>query len=111
MTRSGFGEPLNRAPDLELRSGVGQRTVAAREQAQDTPQGSNTAHIAFELGYVFAAIAAGLIAFDKYFGLSTGWIRYIQTQEEHHRKMSYQEEFLALVKRHHIAYDERYLWE
>ena len=37
-------------------------------------------NIAFELGYVFAAIAAGVIAFDKYFGLSTGWIRYIQTQ-------------------------------
>jgi hypothetical protein len=37
-------------------------------------------NVAFELGYVFAAIAAGVIAFDKYFGLSTGWIRYIQTE-------------------------------
>jgi hypothetical protein len=34
----------------------------------------------FELGYIAAALAAGLIAFDRYFGLSTGWIRYIQTQ-------------------------------
>jgi REP-associated tyrosine transposase len=38
-------------------------------------------------------------------------IRYIQTQEEHHRKMTFREEFLALLKRHRIAYDERYLWE
>lgn len=37
-------------------------------------------NIAFESGYVFAAIAAGVIAFDRFFGLSSGWIRYIQTQ-------------------------------
>lgn len=36
--------------------------------------------VTFEFGYVFAAIAAGVLAYDKYFGLSTGWIRYIQTQ-------------------------------
>ena len=38
-------------------------------------------------------------------------IQYIKTQEEHHRKMTFQEEFLALLKRHRIAFDERYLWE
>jgi hypothetical protein len=38
-------------------------------------------------------------------------IRYIKTQEEHHRKMSFQEEFLALLKKHRIPYDERYWWE
>jgi hypothetical protein len=27
------------------------------------------------------------------------------------RKMSFQEEFLALLKKHRIPYDERYLWE
>ena len=25
--------------------------------------------------------------------------------------MTFQEEFVALLKRHNIAYDERYLWE
>src|SRR5438477_6475898 len=38
-------------------------------------------------------------------------IQYIKHQEEHHRKMSFQEEFLALLEKHRIAYDERYLWE
>jgi hypothetical protein len=38
-------------------------------------------------------------------------IRYIKRQEEHHRKMSFQEEFLALLKKHRIPYDERHLWE
>jgi len=37
-------------------------------------------------------------------------IQYIRNQEEHHRKMSFQE-FLALLKKHRIEYDERYLWE
>jgi putative transposase len=38
-------------------------------------------------------------------------IDYIKGQEKHHRKMSFQEEFLALLKKHRIAYDLRYLWE
>ena len=36
--------------------------------------------------------------------------RYIANQKEHHRKMTFQEEFLAILKRHGIAYDERYVW-
>jgi len=36
---------------------------------------------------------------------------YIRTQEEHHRKMTFQEEFLALLKRHDIEFDERYVWD
>ena len=37
-------------------------------------------------------------------------INYIKNQAEHHRTRSFQEEFLALLKRHGIAFDERYLW-
>jgi|SRR5438477_12438212 len=38
-------------------------------------------------------------------------IQYIKGQEEHHRKMTFQEEFLALLKKHQIGYGERYLWD
>jgi putative transposase len=38
-------------------------------------------------------------------------IDYIRTQEEHHKNMTFQEEFLALLKKHRIEYDERYLWD
>jgi REP element-mobilizing transposase RayT len=38
-------------------------------------------------------------------------IHYIKNQEEHHRKMTFQEEFLALLKKHRVEYDERYLWD
>lgn len=36
---------------------------------------------------------------------------YIAVQEEHHRTVTFQEEFLALLSRHGIEYDERYLWD
>jgi len=38
-------------------------------------------------------------------------IAYIKGQPEHHRKMTFQEEFLALLKKHNLEYDERYLWK
>jgi REP element-mobilizing transposase RayT len=36
--------------------------------------------------------------------------RYIADQERHHRKVTFQEELIALLKRHGVQYDERYLW-
>ena len=35
---------------------------------------------------------------------------YIQNQEEHHRKKSFQEEYLEFLRESGIEYDERYLW-
>lgn len=37
--------------------------------------------------------------------------QYIACQEEHHQKMSFQEEFRLLCKRHGISIDERYVWD
>jgi putative transposase len=37
-------------------------------------------------------------------------VSYIRSQAEHHRKRTFQEEFLAFLRRHGIEYDERYLW-
>jgi len=36
---------------------------------------------------------------------------YIAGQEEHHRKVSFQDELIAFLKRHEIEYDERYVFE
>jgi len=38
-------------------------------------------------------------------------VAYIQGQPEHHRKVTFQEEFRALLEKHRIEYDERYLWK
>jgi putative transposase len=37
--------------------------------------------------------------------------QYVQRQEEHHRQITFQEEFVAFLKKHGIEYDERYLWD
>jgi len=37
--------------------------------------------------------------------------KYIVNQEKHHRKMTFQEEFRALLTKHDIEYDERCVWD
>ncbi len=36
---------------------------------------------------------------------------YIEKQEQHHRTMTFEEEFRLILKRYRVAYDERYLWD
>ncbi len=38
-------------------------------------------------------------------------VQYIERQPENHRQMSFQEEFRAMCKKHHIEFDERYVWD
>jgi len=35
---------------------------------------------------------------------------YIRNQEEHHKKMSFKDELLGLLRRHEVEYDEEHLW-
>lgn len=37
--------------------------------------------------------------------------RYIANQEEHHRKLSFQDELRALFRQHEQEWDERYVWD
>ena len=37
-------------------------------------------------------------------------VRYIQNQREHHRKKTFQEEYLEFLQANGIEYDERYVW-
>jgi REP element-mobilizing transposase RayT len=37
-------------------------------------------------------------------------IRYIRTQEAHHKKMTFEAEFTALLEKHGVAYDPRYVF-
>ena len=36
---------------------------------------------------------------------------YIGSQEDHHRKMSFQEELRVLLRKHDVEFDERYVWD
>ena len=37
--------------------------------------------------------------------------RYIEDQQQHHQKMSFQDEFRRICERHGIAIDEHYVWD
>jgi len=37
--------------------------------------------------------------------------RYVDTQQEHHRQRSFQEEFRYFLQRHEINFDERFVWD
>jgi hypothetical protein len=37
--------------------------------------------------------------------------RYIAGQEQHHRKLTFQDEFRRLLKRYELAFDEAYVWD
>ncbi len=38
-------------------------------------------------------------------------IRYIRNQERHHRRISFQDEFLALLRKHGVPLDPHYVWQ
>lgn len=61
-------------------------------------------HRAFAWQEEYGAFSVSVSQLDK-------TIEYIKGQPEHHRKITFQEEFLALLKKHRIEYDERYLWK
>jgi REP element-mobilizing transposase RayT len=37
--------------------------------------------------------------------------RYITMQEEHHRQVTFQEEYRSFLRKYEIEFDERYVWE
>jgi REP-associated tyrosine transposase len=53
----------------------------------------------------------GYGAFAVSFSLLGPVRQYIIDQEEHHRKQSFQDEFRALLRKHRIMFDERYVWD
>jgi putative transposase len=36
---------------------------------------------------------------------------YVSNQEAHHKRLTFQEEYRVFLKRHHVPFDERYVWD
>ena len=69
---------------------------------------SNSSKWANEQGHKFAW-QQGYAAFSVSASLVPAVVRYIQTQESHHRKMSFDTEFLALLKKHGVEFDPTFI--
>ena len=64
-------------------------------------QGSFYKHFHWQGGYAGFSVSRSRVEAVK---------RYIATQKEHHKKVSFQDELRGLLKKHNVEYDERYIW-
>ena len=86
------------------------RTISQAEVVEEVKKGSskwmkaegNVPEFAWQAGY--GAFSIGESQVDTV-------IHYIQNQEQHHQKISFQDEFRRFLERYRIAYDERYMWD
>jgi putative transposase len=61
-----------------------------------------SSEFAWQTGYgVFSVSESNVAAVTKY----------IAGQQQHHKKHSFQEEFVAFLKKNHVEYDEKYIWD
>jgi putative transposase len=59
-----------------------------------------TGRFEWQVGYAAFSVSESQVAEVR---------RYIQTQEQHHARISFKDELIALLKKNRIEYDERYL--
>jgi REP element-mobilizing transposase RayT len=71
---------------------------------------TNSSAWAHEHGHKHFAWQAGYGAFSVSESNVKAVTKYIANQEEHHKKRSFQEEFVAFLKKNNVEYDERYIW-
>ncbi len=67
-----------------------------------TPDGTHNSNFYWQGGYGGFSVSQSKVAVVR---------KYIQNQEEHHRKVSFQDELRELFRLHEIEFDERYVWE
>lgn len=87
------------------------RTVAVSQAVEDVKKssskwikkhGAEFAGFAWQSGYGAFAVSESNVEAVR---------EYIANQREHHRKKTFQEEYRQFLERHHIAFDERYVWD
>ena len=59
-------------------------------------------HFAWQRGYA---------AFSVSHSNLDGVYQYVASQEEHHRRQSFEDELLSLLKKNELEFEERYLWQ
>lgn len=76
--------------------------IKTSSSARIKEEGSHLANFHWQNGYGVFSVSQSIVEEVK---------RYIDNQEEHHRRRTFQEEFRLLLERHGIEYDERYVWD
>jgi putative transposase len=85
------------------------RTVSLADVVRQVKTSSS--RIVREKGHHAFSWQTGYGAFSVSESNRSAVIDYIVNQEMHHRKMTFQEEIRALLKKHSMHFDERYVWD
>jgi REP element-mobilizing transposase RayT len=64
-------------------------------------KGKEFAHFAWQNGYGAFSVSSSMVNTVS---------RYIANQEEHHRQVTFQDEFRKFCRRHGVDFDERFVW-
>ncbi len=86
------------------------RTISQAELAEEVKK-SSSKWMKAEGGVPGFSWQAGYGAFSIGESQADTVIKYIQKQEEHHRTVTFQEEYRSFLERYKVAYDERYVWD
>jgi putative transposase len=70
---------------------------------------ANSSRWAHEQGFKFSW-QQGYGAFSVSVSVVPTVVRYIQNQEAHHRKMNFEAEFVALLKKHGVEFDPKFVF-
>jgi putative transposase len=95
---------------LHLSAGFRQDTAVSDMVRKIKANSSRWVHDTFPLSSVFAW-QEGYGAFSLSFAGLDKVKEYISHQQEHHRTVTFQEEYLSFLERHQIPYDPRYVWK
>jgi putative transposase len=61
--------------------------------------------------YLSRSLGQSKVSFSQRARTAEAVFLYIAEQEIHHRRMTFQDEFRALLNKHGIRFDERYVWD
>ena len=86
------------------------RTRSIADVVEEVKKGSSAWTKSGPLGLSEFYWQAGYGAFSVSQSNADAVREYIRNQEEHHKKMSFRDELLALLRRHEVEYDEEHLW-
>jgi len=87
------------------------RTCQAAEMVKEIKRGSSVWVKSKSRGLQDFAWQNGYGIFSIGFSQIAAVRKYVAGQEEHHREVSFQDEFRQLLRRYEIAFDERYVWD
>ncbi len=78
------------------------RRIKANSSKWVNDQHKMRVHFSWQRGYGAFSVSESAVG---------GVSGYIDTQETHHKKMGFQDEFRLLLKKHNLPFDERYVWD